>query len=128
VRRSVRSTARCSNHRYFRRFPIVQAQKFVFDVASGRWRDYPICVRLDSKPFAVGGLRLVHHIQEVSSRGRPLRFKPLVAKTAKNSDEPYQTYFRDAEMQRVCVHYANRFNDRNPPKKIQFAEACEWML
>ena len=35
-------------------------------------------------------------------------------------------YFRDVEMQVFCRHYANLFNARRPPKRIQFAPA--WVI
>ena len=50
-------------HRHFSRFDKQPATKYVFDLESRKWQSRQITIRFDPVPFAVGGLRRVHHLQ-----------------------------------------------------------------
>ena len=59
----------------FERFEEQQATKFEFNLQTRKWQQQHIRIRMDPVPFAVGGLRRVHHMQEiVAGRGVFCRF------------------------------------------------------
>lgn len=117
------------------------ATRHVFDYATRQWSSAQVRVALDETPFSKGSLRVVYHLFDLSeddeagaslsprSHDLQLRRKRRannVAKLAIDPDEDPQTYFRDAELQAHCAHYAQLYNSYKPPKRVEFIEA--WVL
>ncbi|RLN06895.1 hypothetical protein BBJ28_00001992 [Nothophytophthora sp. Chile5] len=122
------------------------AIKHVFDSEQRKWTSSCIKVKIDTEPFAKGGLRQVFHLQDLSvpppvlaaSEGDEeedgsessdsvlAKCTSYVAKVAINPDENPDTYFRDVEMQAVAAKYAMLYNSYNPPRRVEFLEA--WIL
>ncbi|TYZ59284.1 hypothetical protein PybrP1_006560 [[Pythium] brassicae (nom. inval.)] len=115
------------------------ATKHVFDYATRQWSSAQVRVALDETPFSKGSLRVVYHLLDLSEDDadalspltpqllrRRKRRANFVAKLAIDPDEDPQTYFRDAELQAHCAHYAQLYNSYMPPKRVEFIEA--WVL
>lgn len=114
------------------------AIKHVFDSEQRKWTSSLIKVKIDTKPFAKGGLRQVFHLQDLSVPPPAERISAgdedsvmskctsYVAKVAINPDENPDTYFKDVEMQAVAAKYAKLYNSYNPPRRVEFLEA--WVL
>lgn len=79
-------------------------------------------MKLDTHPFARGGLRQVFHMQDRSASCSA----SYVAKVAMNPNENPDTYFRDVEMQAVASKFAQLYNSYNPPRRVEFLAA--WIL
>eukprot|EP00160_Parvularia_atlantis_P000788 Unigene10631_Nuclearia_a/m.32499 Unigene10631_Nuclearia_a/g.32499 ORF Unigene10631_Nuclearia_a/g.32499 Unigene10631_Nuclearia_a/m.32499 type:complete len:395 (+) Unigene10631_Nuclearia_a:209-1393(+) len=101
------------------------ALKHVFSVKTGKWTATRVKVKIEAEPFARGGLRKAYHLQDLSDRQRDSAVT-YVAKMAIDPDEDRETYFQDAEMQCFAAEWAKKFNQSNPPKKIDFVQA--WIL
>lgn len=114
------------------------AIKHVFDSEHRKWTSSQIKVKIDTEPFAKGGLRQVFHLQDLSMPPPALRVAGVdedsvmskctsyVAKIAIDLDENPDTYFKDVEMQAVAAKYAKLYNSYNPPRRVEFLEA--WIL
>ncbi|KAH7460650.1 hypothetical protein PRIC1_006298 [Phytophthora ramorum] len=114
------------------------AIKHVFDSEQRKWTSSRIKVKIDTEPFAKGGLRQVFHLQDLSIPLPALRVDDAnedsvmskctsyVAKIAIDPNENPDTYFKDVEMQAVAAKYANLYNTYNPPRRVEFLEA--WIL
>ncbi|KAF4317806.1 hypothetical protein BBO99_00005323 [Phytophthora kernoviae] len=114
------------------------AIKHVFESEQRQWTSSLIKVKIDTEPFAKGGLRQVFHLQDLSVPPPALRTSAgdkdsvmskctsYVAKIAINPNENPDTYFRDVEMQAVAAKYAKLYNSYNPPRRVEFLEA--WVL
>lgn len=80
-------------------------------------------------PFARGSLRVVYHVQVLLKESNGV-FVPnrnnYVAKVSIDPEEDAQTYFKDIELQSHCAHYAIKYNEYRPPKKVDFVKA--WVL
>uniref|UniRef100_K3WDA8 Alpha-type protein kinase domain-containing protein n=1 Tax=Globisporangium ultimum (strain ATCC 200006 / CBS 805.95 / DAOM BR144) TaxID=431595 RepID=K3WDA8_GLOUD len=104
------------------------AIKHIFDSEQRKWTSARIRVKIDTEPFARGGLRQVFHMQDwttdaSSSNGKRENY---VAKVAINPNENPDTYFRDVEMQAVASKFAKLYNSYSPPRRVEFLEA--WIL
>uniref|UniRef100_H3HD58 Alpha-type protein kinase domain-containing protein n=1 Tax=Phytophthora ramorum TaxID=164328 RepID=H3HD58_PHYRM len=98
------------------------AIKHVFDSEQRKWTSSRIKVKIDTEPFAKGGLRQVFHLQDLSIPLPALRVDDAnedsvmskctsyVAKIAIDPNENPDTYFKDVEMQAVAAKYANLYN------------------
>ncbi|ETP30502.1 hypothetical protein F442_20527 [Phytophthora nicotianae P10297] len=112
------------------------AIKHVFDSQHRKWTSSRIKVKIDTEPFAKGGLRQVFHLQDLSMPPPSLRSDDedsvmskctsYVAKIAIDPNEDPDTYFKDVEMQAVAAKYAKLYNSYNPPRRVEFLEA--WIL
>ncbi|CAI5734981.1 unnamed protein product [Peronospora destructor] len=112
------------------------AIKHVFDSEHRTWTSSRIKVKIDAVPFANGGLRQVFHLQDLSMPPPALRVDDVyedsvmskctsyVAKIAIDPNENPDTYFKDVEMQAVAAKYAKLYNSYNPPRRVEFLEAC----
>ncbi|UIZ25055.1 hypothetical protein KXD40_006691 [Peronospora effusa] len=112
------------------------AIKHVFDSEHRTWTSSRIKVKIDAEPFANGGLRQVFHLQDLSMPPPALRADDVsedsvmskctsyVAKIAIDPNENPDTYFKDVEMQAVAAKYAKLYNSYNPPRRVEFLEAC----
>ncbi|KAG7387131.1 hypothetical protein PHYPSEUDO_014651 [Phytophthora pseudosyringae] len=114
------------------------AIKHVFDSGHRKWTSSRIKVKIDTEPFAKGGLRQVLHLQDLSMPPPVLKVDDVeedsvmakctsyVAKIAIDPNENPDTYFKDVEMQAVAAKYAKLYNSYNPPRRVEFLEA--WIL
>ncbi|POM80290.1 Protein-Kinase-like protein [Phytophthora palmivora] len=114
------------------------AIKHAFDSELRKWTSSRITVKIDTEPFAKGGLRQVFHLQDLSMPPPALRAQDVnedsvmskctsyVAKIAIDPNEDPDTYFKDVEMQAVAAKYAKLYNSYNPPRRVEFLEA--WIL
>ncbi|KAE9028533.1 hypothetical protein PR003_g5629 [Phytophthora rubi] len=114
------------------------AVKHVFDSEHRKWTSSRIKIKIDTEPFAKGGLRQVFHLQDLSMPPPALRGDDIdedsvmskctsyVAKIAIDPNENPDTYFKDVEMQAVAAKYAKLYNSYNPPRRVEFLEA--WVL
>ncbi|GAB9476091.1 Protein-kinase-like protein [Globisporangium polare] len=103
------------------------AIKHIFDSEQRKWTSSRIKVKLDTQPFARGGLRQVFHMQDLSATASSKSgTESYVAKVAINPHENPDTYFRDVEMQAVASKFAKLYNSYNPPRRVEFLEA--WIL
>ncbi|OWZ07749.1 Protein-kinase [Phytophthora megakarya] len=114
------------------------AIKHVFDSEQRKWTSSRIKVKIDTEPFAKGGLRQVFHLQDLSMPPPALgtensnedsvmsKCTSYVAKIAIDPNENPDTYFKDVEMQAVAAKYAKLYNSYNPPRRVEFLEA--WIL
>ncbi|TYZ63773.1 hypothetical protein PybrP1_010427 [[Pythium] brassicae (nom. inval.)] len=102
------------------------AIKHIFDSEQRMWTSYRIKVKLDTHPFARGGLRQVFHMQDLSANSSSSSSESYVAKVAINPNENPDTYFRDVEMQAVASKFARLYNSYNPPRRVEFLAA--WLL
>ncbi|KAG3156363.1 hypothetical protein PI126_g8783 [Phytophthora idaei] len=94
------------------------AIKHVFDSELRKWTSSRIKVKIDTEPFAKGGLRQVFHLQDLSIPPPTLRRDDVdedsamsrctsyVAKVAIDPNEDPDTYFKDVEMQAVAANGA----------------------
>ncbi|CEG48613.1 myosin heavy chain [Plasmopara halstedii] len=102
------------------------AVKHMFNYATRQWSSTQVCINLDETPFSKGSLRLVYHLQDLSTDNGSCYTGSFVAKLAIDPDEDPQTYFRDIELQAHCAHYAQVYNSYTPPKRVEFIPA--WVL
>ncbi|KAG7389611.1 hypothetical protein PHYPSEUDO_010008 [Phytophthora pseudosyringae] len=116
----------------FREISPELAVKHVFNYATRQWSSTQVCINLDETPFNKGSLRIVYHLQDLSTEGSASLSNggcytgSYVAKLAIDPDEDPQTYFRDIELQAHCAHYAQVYNSYTPPKRVEFISA--WVL
>ena len=97
-----------------------RAIRYMFDYSTMQWECDEVFVRIDRFPFAKGSLRLVYHLALDGAADQ------FVAKLAIDPDEDPQIYFRDIELQAHCGHYAELYNEYNPPKRVDFVQG--WVL
>lgn len=100
------------------------ATKHVYDLAARKWTTSKVRIKLDTVPFAKGGLRLVYHMQELDCED-DCTYVAKLSMDANDRDDR-DIYFRDVEMQSVAKYYAKLFNEYNPPKNVDFVKA--WIL
>ncbi|KAG3195568.1 hypothetical protein PC128_g8396 [Phytophthora cactorum] len=116
----------------FREMSPELAIKHVFNYATRQWSSMQVFINLDETPFSKGSLRIVYHLQDLSTDSDASLSNggcytgSYVAKLAIDPDEDPQTYFRDIELQAHCAHYAQVYNSYTPPKRVEFIPA--WVL
>ncbi|RMX66091.1 hypothetical protein DD238_002943 [Peronospora effusa] len=116
----------------FREISPEVAVKHVFNYATRQWSSMQVCINLDETPFSKGSLRIVYHLQDLSTESSGglsndgFYTGSYVAKLAIDPDEDPQTYFKDIELQAHCAHYAQVYNSYIPPKRVEFISA--WVL
>ena len=127
------------------------ATKFTYDLKNAVWCSSQIVVKIDTVPFANGALRLVYHLQDVTSiqcnqnnnnqnqstliddttkiqQNNTADQSSYVCKISMDLRDHINTdiYFRDVETQYLARYYAKLYNQHNPPKHIEFVKA--WIL
>jgi len=117
------------------------ALKYTYDLATAQWKTRQVTLKLDPVPFSRGALRLVYHMQDLSSS--PEEDDPNFKKgqagslsltyVAKISMDPRdnqgrEVYFADVQMQCLAKMYAAKYNEYGPPKKVDFVSACIYQL
>lgn len=92
-----------------------------YDTSKNQWSTTVVKVKLDSEPFACGGLRKCYHLHDCT---RPE--DNYVAKLSIDPFEDHEIYFIDVEIQMHSKEFARKFNQYNPPKNVDFVMA--WLL
>jgi hypothetical protein len=85
-----------------------------------KWTTTPFTCRIEERPFAKGAMRVVHRLYDVTATGLDSCF---VVKFAIAHDSPKEHYFRDVQMQMEARVWAQRYNERCPPKAVDFIAA-----
>lgn len=97
-----------------------KAIKHTYNIDTQSWSTSTIWIRLHSTPMAEGTNRLVYQMTDLSA---PEGQQQCVAKAAKKPEKRNET-MQDVVMQKKCELYAREYNNRNPPKKVAFIDAC----
>jgi len=117
------------------------AVKYIYDLATAQWKTRSVTLKLDPVPFSRGALRLVYHMQDLSSSPEEddpnFKKEPSVGQSltyvAKISMDPRdnkgrEVYFADVQMQCLAKMYAAKYNEYGPPKNVDFVSACIYQL
>ncbi|TYZ58023.1 hypothetical protein PybrP1_012839 [[Pythium] brassicae (nom. inval.)] len=103
-----------------------RVEKLSFDVDTLEWHSTTARVKLDLVPFATGQLRNAYYLQEVEDGVTDANVTRLqVAKFSIRHADP-SSYLSDVEMQAVCAHYAELYNEHEPPLRVCYARS--WLL
>jgi len=100
--------------------------KIIWNTCTKNWEKEQINVKLDySKPLAEGSLRLVYHLWDQSDP-----YNKYVAKISKDSrdQENKQIYFQDVRTQAIANQLGQLYNERLPPKTVEFIQAYVLVL
>lgn len=102
------------------KLPSERAVKVQYSFEDKNWIRRDVKVKIDTQPFDKGGLRLVFHLLDESD--------PETKYVAKMSKDPRDNatrtvYFNDVRMQATARHFAERYNQCLPPKKVEFIAA-----
>lgn len=96
-----------------------------FDAKKGKWCHTATIVIIEQNPFAEGAMRKAYRMRDLSQEGQ---LSLMVAKIFRDTNEDRASYFKDVEMQMQAKEIAERFNRRNPPKKVDFVSAFVYEL
>jgi hypothetical protein len=88
--------------------------EWYFDFPNKTWESRSIVVSFESRPFAEGSMRYCYKAVDHSKGDQK-----IIAKLYK-TPEDRQTFFTEAEMQCTAAELAKKYNEKNPPKKIEF--------
>jgi len=103
-----------------------KALKITFDPIARTWTEEQTLIKVDSTPFAKGGLRMAYHMTDLGMPEEKREKVSYVLKVSIDPDEDSEVYYRDVEMQLFAKIIAEKFNQYNPPKKVSFVKA--WLL
>jgi len=104
-------------------YPEERAVKVTYDFHAKKWERKDVRVKIDTKPFDKGGLRLVFHLKDMSEPQTAYVMKMSRDPRDNQSESGKAIYYEDVRMQAFCAHFANQFNTYIPPKKVKFLEA-----
>lgn len=104
-------------------YPVEGAKKITFDLLSQTWQAKEVKVKIDTKPFDKGGLRLVFHLKDMCEPETAFVMKMSRDPRDNKSDASKAIYYEDVRMQAFSAHFAEKFNTYNPPKKVEFLNA-----
>ncbi|KAH3743434.1 myosin heavy chain kinase [Pelomyxa schiedti] len=79
-----------------------------------QWKQGALIVTIEAKPFAQGSMRLAYVMRDLANPS-----KKYVAKKYRESVSR-ESYFVDAKMQTVSGSLAAKYNEKKPPKKVDF--------
>lgn len=77
-------------------------------------------VRLKQHPFAKGGLRLAYFCEDITQPSHPFRLVAKESVYVGAKANSLSNFYNDVRCQLVARTFAQRFNQLNPPKLIQF--------
>ena len=77
-------------------------------------------VRLKQHPFAKGGLRLAYFCEDITQPAAPFRLVAKESVYVGAKANSLSNFYNDVRCQLVARTFAQRFNQLNPPKLIQF--------
>ena len=104
-------------------FDVTEAERAIkheYDVGNKSWRRTLVNVVIERQAFAEGAMRAAYHMRDLSATGDESRY---VAKISKDTNVAPSQYFDDVRMQSEAQKWAERFNERGVPKKVQFIGA-----
>jgi hypothetical protein len=104
-------------------FDLTGAEKAVrheFDPRERKWSRTAFLCRIEAKPFAEGAMRTAHRLFDLAATGSDSLF---VVKFSKDTNESPQRFFDDVQMQMEARMWAQKFNERGPPKSVDFIAA-----
>lgn len=110
----------------WKEIPLERGIKIIWNTSTKNWEKEQINVKLDyRKSLAEGSFRLVYHLWDQSDP-----FNKYVAKLSKDSrdKENKQIYFQDVRTQAIANQLGQLFNERQPPKKVEFIQAYVLVL
>ncbi|POM75202.1 LOW QUALITY PROTEIN: Hypothetical protein PHPALM_7731 [Phytophthora palmivora] len=102
----------------------LRATEYVFNNSTRQWSTSQVYINLDETPFSKGSLRIVYHLQDLSTESSASLSNggcytgSYVTKLAIDPDED-----PDIELQAHCAHYAQVYNSYTPPKRVEFIPA-----
>lgn len=102
------------------RGPMEKAFKLAYNFRKRIWEKSITLITMEDKAFDSGAMRSCFKMTDWT---QPEGQRQWVAKCSKDEDEPQQTYFVDCEMQSLCQYFAEEFNAKNPPKRVDFLDA-----
>eukprot|EP00884_Botryococcus_braunii_P010320 jgi/Botrbrau1/1928/Bobra.0005s0031.1 len=92
------------------------------------WVTDEVLIKMEDKPFAAGAMRECYAVKKLSSFSNSLsldwkRAANFVAKRYKKA-VPDRIYFADVKLQMDAKQMGERYNQTNPPKKIDVMMVC----
>lgn len=96
-----------------------RAVRHDFDPHERKWIRTAFLCRIEPNAFAEGAMRTAHHLSDLAASGADALF---VAKVSKEAVDPAQ-YFADVQMQMEARMWAQRYNEHDPPKSVDFIAA-----
>lgn len=103
-------------------FDLEGAEKAVrheYDPRGRKWTRTAFLCRIEDTPFAEGTMRFAHRMWDLASKDE----RGFVVKISKDPGDASQQYFDDVEMQTEARMWAQRFNEKHPPKAVDFLAA-----
>jgi hypothetical protein len=97
-----------------------KAVRHEYDPRGRKWTRTAFLCRIEPKPFAEGAMRFAHRMWDLASTGENHGF---VVKISKDPTDSAQQYFDDVQMQMEARVWAQRYNERHPPKAVDFIAA-----
>lgn len=94
---------------------------YTYDVHNDKWTQVANKVKLEALPFEEGSMRAAFFMIDLSKQGEEAKY---VAKMSKNPKEDKSTYFLDVEMQALAKLFAEEYNRRGSPKRVDFNDAA----
>lgn len=91
---------------------------FLYHPETSTWEEKKGKIQIAKQPFAEGGIRAAFHATIHLDK----KNINCVVKIAKKPQDD-TIYFNDVAMQMYAKMWAQKFNERNPPKKITFVDA-----
>eukprot|EP01107_Rhizomastix_libera_P014766 TRINITY_DN494_c0_g1_i7.p1 TRINITY_DN494_c0_g1~~TRINITY_DN494_c0_g1_i7.p1 ORF type:complete len:830 (-),score=185.15 TRINITY_DN494_c0_g1_i7:63-2552(-) len=99
----------------------VRAIKWEFQCTSddgdGVWSQSAILAKIEEKPFAAGCMRVAFKMTDLSNPSQV-----FVAKKYSSKSTGREAYFFDVKMQMLARRWSEKYNAKNPPKKVEFLE------
>ena len=97
-----------------------RAVRHEFDPRMRKWSRTAFLCRIEPKPFSEGAMRTAHRLFDLAATGAEALF---VVKFSKDQNENPQRFFDDVQMQMEARMWAQKFNERGPPKSVDFIAA-----
>jgi hypothetical protein len=121
-----------------------RALKHIYDAVTDTWDKVLINVIVQDA-FAEGSMRTAHYMKDLTELGNQGKFVLKLSKDARDDSQvrfappstreqdaanplqlrPHgpQSYFEDVRMQMIAKRFADLYNARNPPKRVDFVAA-----
>eukprot|EP00960_Hanusia_phi_P031249 749180-Hanusia_phi.AAC.6 len=115
-----RNLPQYADHDDFDLSGVEKAIRHEFDPRAGKWTRTAFLCRIEEQPFAEGAMRTAHRMWDLATSGVAGLF---VVKFSKDRSESSQQFFEDVQMQMEARMWAQKFNERNPPKSVDFIAA-----
>ncbi|EKX49905.1 hypothetical protein GUITHDRAFT_67435, partial [Guillardia theta CCMP2712] len=109
-----------ADHDAFDLSGVEKAIRHEFDPRAGKWTRTAFLCRIEQQPFAEGAMRTAHRMWDLATPGVA---GMCVVKFSKDAGESSQQFFEDVQMQMEARMWAQRFNEKSPPKSVDFIAA-----